>query len=110
MLRWRYAFDLRPRWGGSIAALAQLPCLLEARAERGGALYRMSRRTSGAESEELMRRGKLDICIAAELDPTDSHVLWEIKKIPALRPASMGGMSPLSPLVLPNNALLAGKC
>lgn len=92
------------------SALAQLPSLDDARAGRGYLLYFQALKKTGADSAELMRRAKLDICITAELDSTGRRLKWVLKELPDLRPASMGGEAPLSPLTAPADNLLAGHC
>jgi len=91
------------------SALAQVPALSGARTKRAASLYWLSRQRTGPEAEELLRRAKRDACIAAELDATDENVTRLVDKIPALRPASMGGAPPLSPLTV-GNSLLMGRC
>lgn len=79
-------------------ALIQLPALTEARAGRAALTARLVRRRRGAEGEEMLRRAKLDMCIAAELDSTNYDLKWEVEHEPELLPASMGGAQPLSPM------------
>ena len=78
-------------------ALRQRPADIEPRIYRAWALHELAGRNPGALGEQLLRRARLDVCIAAELDSTDSGLRDILAKRPTLRPASMGGGAPISP-------------
>jgi tetratricopeptide (TPR) repeat protein len=91
-------------------ALAQMPALTEARVSRGVVRARLAAQRGGAEGEELLRLARLDVCIAAELDPTRPALLWDVEHRPELRPTSLGGTGPLSPLGPVAATPLGGRC